>query len=100
MSYLNLLGYINTQLGNERLGEVYVLDKREKKCGSCIARKNWLNQLKVTIKNERLAGATSLKIAEGKIQCQLTKYQMCIGCKACESVCKHSAIKNQRNGRW
>ena len=24
---------------------------------------------------------------------QLTKYQMCIGCKACESVCKHSAIK-------
>ena len=50
-------------------------------------------KLKVTIKNERLAGATSLKVAEGKIQCQLTKYQMCIGCKACESVCKHRAIK-------
>ena len=22
----------------------------------------------------------------------LTKYQMCIGCKACASVCKHNAI--------
>lgn len=85
-------GYINTQLGNERLGEVYVLDKKgnvvlvlQGRIGS--------TKLKVTIKNERLAGATSLKVAEGKIQCQLTKYQMCIGCKACESVCKHSAIK-------
>lgn len=80
-------GYINTQLGNERLGEVYVLDKKgnvvlvlQGRIGS--------TKLKVTIKNERLAGATSLKVAEGKIQCQLTKYQMCIGCKA-------SVIKNK-----
>lgn len=85
-------GYINTQLGNERLGEVYVLDKKgnivlilQGRIGS--------TKLKVTIKNERLAGATNLKMAEGKVQCQLTKYQMCIGCKACESVCKHNAIK-------
>ena len=90
-------GYINTQLGNERLGEVYVLDKKgnvvlvlQGRIGS--------SKLKVTIKNERLARATSLKVAEGKIQCQLTKYQMCIGCKACESVCKHSAIKIKEMG--
>lgn len=85
-------GYINTQLGNERLGEVYVLDKKDNvvlvlqgRIGS--------TKLKVTIRNERLAGTTSLKAAERKIHCQLTKYQMCIGCKACESVCKYSAIK-------
>ncbi|WP_337934473.1 phosphoadenosine phosphosulfate reductase family protein [Jutongia sp.] len=85
-------GYINFQLGNERLGEVYVLDKQgnvvlvlKGRIGS--------TKLKITIKNERLAGAKSLKVAEGKIQCQLTKYQMCINCKACESVCKFSAIK-------
>lgn len=85
-------GYINTHLGNERLGEVYVLDKKgnvvlvlQGRIGS--------TKLKVTIKNERLDGATNLKVAKGKIQCQITKYQMCIGCKACESVCKHSAIK-------
>ena len=85
-------GYINTHLGNERLGEVYILDKKENvvivlqgRIGSA--------KLKVTIKNKRIARATSLKVAEGKIQCQLTKYQMCIGCKACESVCKHNAVK-------
>lgn len=85
-------GYIDTQLGNERLGEVYVLDKKGKvvlvlqgRIGS--------TKLKVTIKNERLAGAANLKVAEGKVQCQLTKYQMCIGCKACESVCKHNAVR-------
>ena len=94
---LKPFGYINTQLGNERLGEVYVLDKKgnvvlvlQGRIGS--------SKLKVTIKNERLARATSLKVAEGKIQCQLTKYQMCIGCKACESVCKHSAIKIKEMG--
>lgn len=85
-------GYINMQLGNERLGEVYVLDEKgnvvlilQGRIGS--------TKLKVTIKKFNLAGATNLKAAEGKIQCQLTKYQMCISCKACESVCKHNAIK-------
>jgi len=85
-------GYINIQLGNERLGEVYVLDKKGN-VALVLQGRIGSTKLKVTIKNERLAGATSLKVAEGKIQCQLTKYQMCIGCKACESVCKHSAIK-------
>ncbi|MFR5915975.1 MAG: hypothetical protein ACLUGJ_13585 [Blautia wexlerae] len=63
-------GYINTQLGNERLGEVYVLDKKgnvvlvlQGRIGS--------TKLKVTIKNERLAGATSLKVAEGKFSVSL-----------------------------
>lgn len=84
-------GYINKELGNKRLGEVYVLDKRgnvvlvlQGRIGS--------NRLKVTIKNIHIAGAKSLQAAETKIKCQLTKYQMCIGCKACGSVCKHNAI--------
>lgn len=85
-------GYINTHLGNERLGEVYVLDKKGNVVLVLQGRVGY-TKLKVTIKNERLAGAVNLKVAEGKIQCQLTKYQMCIGCKACESVCKHNAIR-------
>lgn len=28
-----------------------------------------------------------------KLDCQITKYQMCLGCRACESVCRFSAIK-------
>ena len=90
-------GYINKELGNKRLGEVYVINKAGKvvlilqgRIGS--------SKLKVTIKDVRLAGSRNLNAAEGKIQCQLTKYQMCLGCKACESVCKHDAISVRDDG--
>ena len=90
-------GYINKELGNKRLGEVFVLSKTGKvvlvlqgRIGS--------TKLKVTIKNIHIAGAKTLATAEGKIQCQLTKYQMCLGCKACESVCKHDAITVKDDG--
>ena len=36
--------------------------------------------------------AKDLADAKRKIDCQITKYQMCLGCRACESVCKYSAI--------
>lgn len=84
-------GYINTQLGNKRLGEVYVLNR----LGDVVLvlqGRVGQTKLKVIIKKTNIAGAKSLAAAEGKIQCQLTKYQMCLGCKACESVCKHGAI--------
>lgn len=90
-------GYINRELGNKRLGEVYVLNKKgnvvlviQGRIGS--------NKLKVIIKDIHIAGSRSLSVAEGKIQCQLTKYQMCLGCKACESVCKHDAISVKDDG--
>ena len=50
------------------------------------------------IKNIHIAGARTLAVAERKIQCQLTKYQMCLGCNACEGICKHDAIKVKDNG--
>lgn len=84
-------GYINKQLGNQRLGEVYVLDKKGNVVLVLQGRVG-TNRLKVTIKKTNIAKSKSLVAAEGKIQCQLTKYQMCLGCKACESVCKHNAI--------
>ena len=90
-------GYINKELGNKRLGEVYVMNKAGKvvlilqgRLGS--------KRLKVIIKDKHIAGAKTLSVAEGKIQCQLTKYQMCLGCKACESVCKHDAISIRDDG--
>lgn len=84
-------GYINTELGNKRLGEVYVLSKTGKvllilqgRIGS--------KKLRVTIKDIYISGARTLAVAESKIKCQITKYQMCLGCKACEGVCVHDAI--------
>lgn len=89
-------GYINKDLGNKRLGEVYILDKK----GNIVLilqGRIGKTQLKVTIKNINIAKARTLSVAEGKIKCQLTKYQMCISCKACESVCKHNAININEN---
>ena len=90
-------GYINKELGNRRLGEVYVMDKADKvvlilqgRIGS--------TKLKVIIKDIHIAKAKTLSVAEGKVQCQLTKYQMCLGCKACESVCKFDAIHVKDDG--
>lgn len=90
-------GYINRELGNKRLGEVYVMNKTGKvvlilqgRIGS--------TKLKVIIKDIHIAKAKTLSVAESKIQCQLTKYQMCLGCKACESVCKYDAISVKDDG--
>ena len=90
-------GYINKELGNKRLGEVYEMDKAGKvvlilqgRIGS--------TRLKVVIKDIHIAKARTLSVAEGKVQCQLTKYQMCLGCKACESVCRFDAINVKDDG--
>lgn len=93
-------GYINKELGNKRLGEVFVLNKSGKvvlilqgRIGS--------TKLKITIKDKHIAKAKTLSGAEKKIQCQLTKYQMCLGCKACESVCRYDAnsVKDDGSGK-
>lgn len=84
-------GYINRDLGNQRLGEVYVLNKLGEVV-LILQGRIGTNRLKVIIKKHNIAGARNLQTAEGKIKCQLTKYQMCLGCKACTSVCKHNAI--------
>ncbi len=90
-------GMINKELGNKRLGEVYVISPNGK-VALVLQGRIGSKKLKVTIKNIHIAGAKTLSVAEGKIQCQLTKYQMCLGCKACESVCKHDAISVKDDG--
>ncbi|SFC69764.1 phosphoadenosine phosphosulfate reductase domain-containing protein [Butyrivibrio sp. YAB3001] len=91
-------GYINKELGNKRLGEVYVLNKNGKVVLILQGRMG-STKLKVTIKDTKIAGSKNLAAAEMKIQCQLTKYQMCLGCKACEAVCKHDAISVKDDGQ-
>jgi phosphoadenosine phosphosulfate reductase len=90
-------GYINKELGNKRLGEVYVMNKAGKIVLTLQGRVG-STKLKVIIKDIHIAKAKTLLAAEGKIQCQLTKYQMCLGCKACESVCKYNAINVRDDG--
>lgn len=90
-------GYLNFELGNKRLGEVYVTRpngqlvlKLQGRIGS--------NQLKVTVLDFHIDGAKNIGMAEEKVKCQITKYQMCMGCRACESICKHNAITIREKG--
>lgn len=91
-------GTLDFQMGNEKLGEVYVLNRKGQitlRLQGRIGKK----RLKVTIYKNHLAGAKSLKGAEEKVKCQLTKYQMCMGCLACEGVCRQDAITiKEKNG--
>ena len=84
-------------MGNKRLGEVYVLN-RLGKIVLILQGRLGSTKLKVMIKDIHIAKARTLAVAEGKVQCQLTKYQMCLGCKACESVCKYDAISVKDDG--
>lgn len=90
-------GYINKDLGNKRLGEVYIMNKAGKVV-LILQGRIGTSKLRVTIKDIHIARAKTLSVAEGKVQCQLTKYQMCLGCKACESVCKYDAISVKDDG--
>ena len=87
-------GYINKSLGNERLGEVFVTDKDGKlllKLTGKIGQKT----LKVSILDKKAGRSNSIRQVEDRIKCQITKYQMCMGCLACESICRFNAIEIQ-----
>lgn len=85
-------GYLDFNMGNARLGEVYVLNRK----GVQLLRlqgRNGNTKLKITILDHHIDGAKTFEAAEDKVKCQLTKYQLCMGCRACEGVCRHGAIR-------
>ena len=84
-------GYLNRELGNKRLGEIYVTDKNGKpllKLQGHIGSRT----LKVSMLDKTAGHCNSFSALDKKIKCQITKYQMCMGCLACESVCAKDAI--------
>ena len=89
-------GYLNFDLGNKRLGEVFVIRKN----GELLLKlqgRTGSSTLKVTILDFHIDGAKNINAAEEKIKCQITKYQMCMGCRACESICRHNAVVIKEN---
>ena len=89
-------GIIDFNIGNKRLGEVYILNRINKqpilkikgKIGEKLVKISILNIPK-NIKNQ--------KYMEMYIKYQMTKFQTCLACRACESVCKHNAISVRNN---
>ena len=91
-------GVLDFTMGKERLGEVYILDFKTKLPIMKLQGRRGMNDLKITILSTPIAGKTKINEIELKFKCQITKYQLCAGCHACENACKHSAIRLIKDG--
>lgn len=85
-------GVLNYDMGNKRLGEVFVLDFKTNEPLLKLQGRIGSNNLRITILKRPVAKRTKTVEIELKFKSQITKYQLCTGCHACETVCKHEAI--------
>lgn len=85
-------GVINYTIGNKRLNEIYVLNRRTNEPILKLTGRKGQRILKVSVL--KFTGPfKDMKASEMLIKNQITKFQTCIGCLACESNCKFNAIK-------
>ncbi len=91
-------GILDFEMGKKRLGEVYILDYFNHTPILKLQGRIGTNELRITILNTPVANRTKTIEIELKFKCQITKYQLCVGCHACENACKHGAIKLIKNG--
>ena len=89
-------GIINKDIGNKRLNEVYVLDRKTHQPLLKLTGRLGSTELRVTI-IKNLPGLSRRKSMDSLIKNQITKYQTCIGCSYCQSVCKYNALKVRNN---
>jgi len=85
-------GNINYTIGNKRLNEVYVLNRKTNEPILKLTGRKGQRTLKVSVLKFE-DSFKDMKTAEILIKNQITKFQTCIGCLACESNCKFNAIK-------
>ncbi len=85
-------GILNFDMGNKRLGEVYILNNKTNEPLLKLQGRIGSNNLRITILNRPIAKRTKTVEIELKFKCQITKFQLCTGCHACETLCKTNAI--------
>jgi len=91
-------GILDFEMGKTRLGEVYILDFVTRQPIMKLQGRIGSNELRISILSTPIAARTKTVEIELKFKCQITKYQLCVGCHACENACKHNAIKLIKNG--
>lgn len=91
-------GVLNYTIGNKRLNEVYILNKKTNEPILKLTGKKGQRTLKISVL-KFIGPFKDMKTAEILIKNQITKFQTCIGCLACESNCKYNAIKISNIGR-
>lgn len=92
-------GTLDFSMGKERLGEVYILDFYTKQPVMKLQGRIGSKELRITILKTPIANRTKTVEIELKFKCQITKYQLCVGCHACENACKHGAIRLEKIGQ-
>lgn len=85
-------GNLDFNIGNKRLGEVYVLDRKDGQPLLKLTGRLGKQELKVSVLKTNYAFKNKT-ISETLIKDQITKFQTCIGCSACQSVCRFDALK-------
>ena len=85
-------GNLDFNIGNKRLNEVYVLDRRTNEPLLKLTGRRGKTKLRVTVLKFTPIFKNEIK-AESLIKCQITKFQTCLACGACQSVCKFNALK-------
>lgn len=85
-------GVINYTIGNKRLNEIYVLNRKTNEPILKLTGRKGQRILKVSVL-KFIGPFKDMKTSEMLIKNQITKFQTCIGCLACESNCKFNAIK-------
>lgn len=85
-------GILNFEIGNKRLGEVYVLSRKTFEPILKLTGKLGKKELKVSVLNI-VPPFKNFKELTELIRNQITKFQTCIGCTYCQSVCKFNALK-------
>ncbi len=91
-------GILDFEMGKARLGEVYILDFVTHQPIMKLQGRIGTNELRISILSTPIAARTKTVEIELKFKCQITKYQLCVGCHACENACKHNAIKLIKDG--
>lgn len=91
-------GDLNFEMGKARLGEMYVLDHRTHQPIMKLQGRIGTDELRISILGTPIAARTRTVEIELKFKCQITKYQLCAGCHACENTCKHNAIRLIKSG--
>ncbi len=85
-------GNLDFEIGNKRLNEVYVLDRSDDSPLLKLTGRIGSTTLKVSVLKKTRIFKNS-KANEQLINAQITKYQTCIACGYCQSVCKFNALK-------
>ncbi len=86
--YMKPFGTINKNMGKPLLNEIYILDRKTNMAKLKIQGKIGTYNLKITAINP-----DNYRLISQRIDSQIKKYQSCIGCLGCVSVCPQNAIK-------